>query len=355
MDFLPDARDDAGMGARRSSGGLTLARLLAESRRRGQRVEDLPPPLLREAQKRGFPDMRSIILPPRVIHESLTQPVLRDLLVTRIGYCARAAGHQIPRPAGSLDHLLHYCVAGQGWLRMAGREWSVPADTMMFIPRGEPHVYGADSEQPWSIYWIHLSGRQAADYFTALQVHREQPLVHLPCSEEILSAFEVIEGYMAAVHTPPNLLAASTALARFLGLVQVHRYAMTQPARTDEENIQQTIVFMQKNLARAISLRELAQLAHMSVSRYEAAFVARTGCPPKAYFNQMKIQAACRLLSDTTQPAKEIAAALGYADPYYFSRLFKKLVGRSPVQFRQARAPRSRLGNCRGRRGGAPK
>src|SRR3990170_947982 len=119
---------------------LTLAQLLQDPQHKGGRLDHLPPQLLREAQKRGFPDMRSILLPPPLIRGSLKELLLRDLLVTRIGYCARAAGHHIPRPEGSLDHILQYCVAGQGWLKMAGREWNnIGSDTMLCLPAGVPH------------------------------------------------------------------------------------------------------------------------------------------------------------------------------------------------------------------------
>lgn len=338
MDFFPRQTDSTRM----SRNGLTLERLLRDSKRRGQRLEEIPAPLLREAQKRGFPDMRSVILPPPLIRDALNRPLLRDLLVTRIGYCSHAAGHYIPRPEGSLDHILHYCVAGRGWVRMAGQEWEVTPDTMTFLPRGEPHIYGANAKQPWSIYWIHFTGRQADDFFAAIQVSANSPLLHLPATPEILTAFQQVEECMREVHTPSHLLAASTALARFLGLIQLRRFASSQQQRTEEEQVQATITLMKDNLARPLFLRELAQAAHMSVSRYEAAFHKRTGCSPINFFNRMRIQQACRQLDGTTQPVKQIASDLGFDDPYYFSRLFKKHVGVSPAEFRKQKTQSSR-------------
>ncbi|MDD5260288.1 MAG: AraC family transcriptional regulator [Methylacidiphilales bacterium] len=320
---------------------LVLSQLLKELKKSKQRLEDVPAAVLREAQKRGFPDMRAAFLPPPGIRRSLRQPLLRDLLVTRIGYCSRAAGHYIPRPEGSMDHILHYCVGGRGWLSLSGRRWDVAAGTAFLLPRGVPHIYGADTNDPWSIYWIHFTGRQADEFFEILQVSAERPLLNLPCTEEILSALRLVETHMAGGHERFNLIAASTALAGFLGLIHLRQSVMKQRERTTEENIQETIDFMRANLARPISLRELAQLAHMSVSRYETAFTRSTGCSSIHYFNRMKIEKACRLLSETQLPAKTICAEIGYEDPYYFSRLFKKMVGVSPAYYRNP--ARSRL------------
>lgn len=332
------------MSKRIEETGPTLPQLLAELRRKGQRLEDAPVRVVRDAQKRGFPDMRSIILPPPLIRSSLKQPLLRDLLVTRIGYCRRAAGHYIPRPEGSLDHILHYCVAGCGWLRMAGQEWQVTRDTMSFLPGGEPHSYGASARQPWSIYWIHFTGRQAADYFDVLRVKAGNPLVHLPATPAILAAFAEIEKPMTEVHTQANLVVASTALARFLGMIQARRGALAVSERTEEEQVQATVAFMKAHLTRPVFLSELANVAHMSISRYEVAFVKRMGCPPITYFNRMRVQQACRLLDETERPVKVIAGELGFEDPYYFSRLFKKVTGIAPVAFRKHELPARRPG-----------
>jgi len=48
----------------------------------------------------------------------------------------------------------------------------------------------------------------------------------------------------------------------------------------------------------------------------------------------MKIQKACRLLTETNLPLKAICTEIGYNDPYYFSRLFKKMIGVAPSYFR---------------------
>lgn len=313
--------------------------LLDQLKGTGQRLEDLPPRVVREALKKGVPGTRSILLPPAMIRDSLKQPLLRDLLVTRIGYSSPGVGF-IPRPEGSLDHIFLYCAAGRGWLETGGRRMELAPETAVFLPRGVPHTYGTDEKSPYSQYWIHFTGRQAEEFFTALQVSVQRPLLHLPCTAEILSAFELIYGYMAAVHTPANLLAAGTALARFLGLVQLCRFEVEQREHSREVGVEETIVFMRDSLHRRITLRELANLARRSVSGYEESFRKRTGCSPIAYFNRMKMQEACRQLVESDRLVKDTAADLGYADPYHFSRLFKQHTGLSPERYRRRRSER---------------
>jgi AraC-like DNA-binding protein len=52
------------------------------------------------------------------------------------------------------------------------------------------------------------------------------------------------------------------------------------------------------------------------------------------YFIHLKIQNACKLLYLTDMTVREVSFELGYDDPYYFSRLFKKVMGISPMQYR---------------------
>ena len=66
-------------------------------------------------------------------------------------------------------------------------------------------------------------------------------------------------------------------------------------------------------------------------------FKDRTGFAPIDYFLHMKVQKATQLLDFTEKTVKEIAAELGFDDPYYFSRLFKKIMSYSPTEFRHQR------------------
>ena len=327
-DLIPDV----GYRARPAQ---TLQSILAAHGLEYDSVSDIPPKIAREIQRRAvFEDFRSIELPASTIQDSLEREILRDLLVTRIGYTANAAGHFIPRPEGSLDFVLHYCVDGRGWCEMLGRRWVVPPETVLLIPANEPHCYGAMDDDPWSIYWLHFTGRAAGEYCRLLQVTRESPLFNLVCSEEIFSAFECIYEPMNKIHTYNNLAAATGALSRFLTLANIRRLSANARSRTAEENVRKTIRFMKDNISGHYSLRQLARIAHMSPNHYSGVFRRCHDHPPLEYFNRLKIQQACRLLETTSLRIKEIARELGFEDPYYFSRSFKRIVGVSPAAYR---------------------
>jgi AraC-like DNA-binding protein len=99
------------------------------------------------------------------------------------------------------------------------------------------------------------------------------------------------------------------------------------------EAIERTVAFMKKRLNGFVTLKELSDAAGYSTSHLNFLFKSFSRCAPVQYFLRMKIQSAARdlLISDRTITA--IAENYGFEDPYYFSRLFRKIMGFSPRKY----------------------
>lgn len=98
--------------------------------------------------------------------------------------------------------------------------------------------------------------------------------------------------------------------------------------------IEQTVRFMNENLDRPLQAPRLAAMANISLSHYFALFKRCTGCAPIDFFIRLRMRRARQLLETTSLNIKEIAAALGYEDPFYFSRVFKSVNGMAPSNYR---------------------
>lgn len=99
--------------------------------------------------------------------------------------------------------------------------------------------------------------------------------------------------------------------------------------------IEQSIAFMMQHLNQPLQVAELAETAHTSPSHFFVLFKRLVGSSPIDYFIRLRMQRACRLLAGTALSVKEIAADLGYDDPFYFSRVFKSVHGLAPSDYRQ--------------------
>lgn len=95
--------------------------------------------------------------------------------------------------------------------------------------------------------------------------------------------------------------------------------------------------YLLANLAEAIDFSAMASDMGFSASYLTRVFKERNeGQTPIRYLQELRLNAARRMLRDSTLSVKEIAPRVGYADPFHFSKSFKQATGMSPVQYRAA-------------------
>jgi transcriptional regulator GlxA family with amidase domain len=100
--------------------------------------------------------------------------------------------------------------------------------------------------------------------------------------------------------------------------------------------IDQSITYMAQHLDKPLQVATLAAQANVSPSHFFALFRRRIGSAPMDYFTRLRMQCACRMLERTSLSVKEVASALGYDDPFYFSRVFKSVNQMAPSNYRTA-------------------
>jgi AraC family transcriptional regulator len=88
---------------------------------------------------------------------------------------------------------------------------------------------------------------------------------------------------------------------------------------------------------RDISLSQLAREVRMSPFHFARAFKQSTGLPPHQYLVRLRIDRACELLETTHLSVYEIASAVGFNDPSYLARVFRRTIGLTPAEYRRSR------------------
>jgi transcriptional regulator GlxA family with amidase domain len=101
--------------------------------------------------------------------------------------------------------------------------------------------------------------------------------------------------------------------------------------------IEQSVAYMTQHLNQPLQVATLAARVSISPSHFFALFKRRVGVAPMDYFTRLRMERACRLLETTSLSVKQVAAELGYDDPFYFSRVFKSVNQVAPSDFRVAR------------------
>jgi len=119
----------------------------------------------------------------------------------------------------------------------------------------------------------------------------------------------------------------------------VRRYSARQCAEPDYRGsmsvrLNRTLEFIDQNLARALRLWELAQVAGMSPSYFCELFKLNTGLSPYKYVLRRRIERAKQYLRDPKITLACAGAAVGFADQSHFTKVFRRIVGVTPMKFR---------------------
>jgi AraC-like DNA-binding protein len=283
--------------------------------------------------REGFPGQRSAVLPRPVVSDWLADDPLLALLPSDAGFYPQARWHFVERPEGTPQLVLIHCLQGEGWLEMGGSRWRVQPGQAIAILPGEAHAYGASADNPWTIYWVHMAGPQAARVARMLGVEAGKPLINPGFDPALPPLYEAMISQLARGYASAILLDASLSLGRL-----VARLAL-DTARPDggvsvSARVERTLTQMEQNLDGQIRVADLARRAAMSPSHFAAVFKRQTGFAVLDYFVRLKMQRAGYLLDSTTLPIKVIAAELGFDDPLYFSRRFRRVHKCSPSDYR---------------------
>lgn len=282
--------------------------------------------------KEGFLGQRMIVLPPHIKRKLTINPLIRNFYLTAIGHYPKAVNHYIERKSGSGQYIIIYCVEGRGHISVGDNQYELLPNTYFIIPKQVPHTYSSNENNPWSIYWAHFTGDIAEKIFERFLNGAELTVHHIPYDENRIRSFEQIYSIVEHSFQEKEMEIMSISLLHFISAMVYYKEA--NPAVYNTDSISSSILFMKQNINEKFGIEELAQQQNISVSHYSRSFKRKTGASPINYFNQLKIHKSCQYLYFTDRNIKEIAVELGFDDQYYFSRLFRNVMGMSPSKYK---------------------
>ena len=108
-------------------------------------------------------------------------------------------------------------------------------------------------------------------------------------------------------------------------------------SRKTEKRLDRVLYYMHTAYRNRIRLADLASIADMNETAFSRFFQSRTGKPPIAYLNEVRIRRACRMLVNSSDPVGVITQQCGYNNQAHFNRQFRKCIGCSPAAYRRLR------------------
>ncbi len=272
------------------------------------------------------------ITPAFMIEKLARHPLTKDCYPTAMGYYPRAIGHRMLRERHD-DNLLLYCTEGRG--RLAAGDWTgdINPGQIMLLPQGLTHAYEADTSDPWSLYWIHFQGASTRVLMQYLGYREGRCVADAGVSPVLIGAFTSLLEVRRTGYSTRAFINAANHLRHLVTQMSMEISANAGRLQSGFE-LDQVQAYMLEHIDQVVTLESLARVASMSKYHFSNRYKELTGYSPIKHFLNMKMEHACRLLDSTDLGVGEIAGRVGYEDPLYFSRLFRKTIGSSPRAYR---------------------
>lgn len=239
------------------------------------------------------------------------------------------------RPRGRVDYQILYVASGKAHFYFNGVEEVVHAGNMvLYRPKEEQkyYYYGIDQTE---IYWVHFTGNNVKNILRKYGIADDMHVIHTGTSLDYKKLFlQMIQELKLCKEDYEELL------VNYLQqlLILIHRAITNKPKGKNPAlmaEMDQAVRYFHENYNKAISIEEYAGSQHMSVSWFIRNFKEYTSSTPAQYILSLRISNAQSLLESTSYNVTEIADIVGYDNPLYFSRLFRKQCGMSPSEFRK--------------------
>lgn len=238
------------------------------------------------------------------------------------------------RPRGRVDYQILYVASGKAHFYFNGVEQIVAAGSMvLYRPKEEQryYYYGIDHTE---VYWVHFTGSDVKRILRKYGIADNVHVIRTGTSLEYKRIFlQMIQELKLCKEDYEELL------VNYLQqlFIMIHRQISQKPRGKSQflmEEMDLAVRYFHENYHKPISIEEYAASHHMSVSWFIRNFKEYTDDTPTQYILSLRISNAQALLESTTYNITEIAGIVGYDNPLYFSRLFKKQSGMSPSEFR---------------------
>lgn len=229
-------------------------------------------------------------------------------------------------PVNSIGMLLR----GRAEFVTPGQRFELDSGEAVFVPHGERYesYWRGSLGVEWSaLHFVFSPGERA----TTAPTSRRYQLQQIAGWDTAAShRFQEIAA-TCTTEVTPTLTALGHFYLFYADLVQRLAY---NEITVVSSPVQAALHYIEAHPCESFGVGRLASLCHMTESRFYAAFAAHTGCTPIEYKNSIRIQRAVTMLSHSDHTVESISRELNFCTPAYFRRVFKRVTGKTPREYR---------------------
>ncbi|MGN0334465.1 MAG: AraC family transcriptional regulator [Lachnospiraceae bacterium] len=264
----------------------------------------------------------------------------KPLIVTSCGTYKLYTRPKLPtwRPRGRIDFQLLYIASGKAHFHFANSEEDtvVSAGNMVLYRPKEPQKYEYYGEDQTEVFWVHFTGNNVTNILRSYGFTDGQEVFYCgldPIYRQLFQA--MINELQMCKSSYPEML--EMYLRQIF--IRLQRYFFTAFSTNNihiVEEIDRATTYFNEHYNEQINIDEYARKNNVSTSGFIRNFKMCTGSTPMHYILSKRIYNAEILLRNSDYNVSEIARIVGYENPLYFSRAFKKIKGVAPSAYQKA-------------------
>ena len=222
---------------------------------------------------------------------------------------------------------IQYLESGSEQLSVGEATFAALAGDTCLLPQGLSHTFQCDRRDLCEKHWLHLSGEFPRQL---IKLYGLEGVYHFPRLDSS-DLFRKLQYY--AEHPQGDAAEKCVALLNELFFRMSDSLYAAVPKQLSP--VEKMLRYIEQHETEPIRLEQLAEVCEKSPSQAERLFRKEMEMPIYRYILGRKLELACRLLTETGMPIREIAAYLSFEDEFYFSGLFSRKIGMSPSQYRK--------------------
>lgn len=239
---------------------------------------------------------------------------------------------------GRRDYQILYVANGKTHFWFDGREEIVSAGYMVLYKPEEIQKYVYYLEDNPEVFWIHFTGSDVKNILAYHGISLDEHVFYCGVLPDYKALFrKIIQELQLCRYGYEDYIASL--FNDILLLVDRQQHEQKKATGNVQEQIERAAAYFNENYNTKISIDDYAESLHISTNWFIHNFKQYTGMSPAQYILSLRMVNAQRLLERTTYNIKEISEIVGYENPLYFSRVFKKEIGKSPAQYRKEMIP----------------
>lgn len=228
----------------------------------------------------------------------------------------------------------YFICSGEGWLKIGDKEYYPKTGEIFLMPQGMKQSYSIINDNPFTKYWCHFTA--SIGEMNIFDIIKLPQYIEAKEDSELKSIFRELINYQNSNELSAPLMLKSNILRLITYYINNSEDKIIYITHTDTvEKLNIVIKYIEKNIAKNITIEELASMACLHPNYFIRIFKKHFGTSPIQYINKRRIEETKRLLICTNLTLTEICSMVGIADIYYLSKMFKDFTGIAPSNYRK--------------------